>query len=133
MKNINISWAVFIVGIFFSLNNIFAQSSPPLIVFGLIVDTQYADCESGKTRFYRNSLGKLHESIDYFNNQKVQFTVNLGDIIDRDQKDLDSVLICLKHLNKKYSILLEIMIIKVLQIIKYYIRSLKCLQNTIHL
>ena len=101
MKNINISWAVFIVGIFFSLNNIFAQSSPPLIVFGLIADTQYADCESGKTRFYRNSLGKLHESIDYFNNQKVQFTVNLGDIIDRDQKDLDSVLICLKHLNKK--------------------------------
>lgn len=72
MKNINISWAVFIVGIFFSLNNIFAQSSPPLIVFGLIADTQYADCESGKTRFYRNSLGKLHESIDYFNNQKVQ-------------------------------------------------------------
>ena len=63
MKNINISWAVFIVGIFFSLNNIFAQSSPPLIVFGLIADTQYADCESGKTRFYRNSLGKLHESI----------------------------------------------------------------------
>ena len=61
MKNINISWAVFIVGIFFSLNNIFAQSSPPLIVFGLIADTQYADCESGKTRFYRNSLGKLHE------------------------------------------------------------------------
>ena len=55
MKNINISWAVFIVGIFFSLNNIFAQSSPPLIVFGLIADTQYADCESGKTRFYRNS------------------------------------------------------------------------------
>ena len=77
------------------------RSSPPLIVFGLIADTQYADCESGKTRFYRNSLGKLHESIDYFNNQKVQFTVNLGDIIDRDQKDLDSVLICLKHLNKK--------------------------------
>ena len=73
MKNINISWAVFIVGIFFSLNNIFAQSSPPLIVFGLIADTQYADCESGKTRFYRNSLGKLHESIDYFNNQKVQY------------------------------------------------------------
>ena len=62
MKNINISWAVFIVGIFFSLNNIFAQSSPPLIVFGLIADTQYADCESGKTRFYRNSLGKLHRS-----------------------------------------------------------------------
>lgn len=25
----------------------------------------------------------------------------MGDIIDRDQKDLDSVLICLKHLNKK--------------------------------
>lgn len=133
MKNINISWAVFIVGIFFSLNNIFAQSSPPLIVFGLIADTQYADCESGKTRFYRNSLGKLHESIDYFNNQKVQFTVNLGDIIDRDQKDLDSVLICLKHLNKKIFHTTEIMIIKVLQIIKYYIRSLKCLQNTIHL
>lgn len=93
MRNINISWTVFIVGIFFSLNNIFAQSSPPLIVFGLIADTQYADCESGKTRFYRNSLAKLHESIDYFNNQKVQFTVNLGDIIDRDQKEIHSALL----------------------------------------
>ena len=28
MKNINISWAVFIVGIFFSLNNIFVHSPP---------------------------------------------------------------------------------------------------------
>lgn len=101
MKNIHISCVTFIIGIFFSLANIFAQSNAPLIEFGLIADTQYADCESGGTRFYRNSLNKLRESVDYFNNQKVQFTVNLGDIIDRDQKDLDSVLIFLKQLDKK--------------------------------
>lgn len=101
MKKNKISCVAFILCIFFSLENIFAQSNPPLIVFGLIADTQYGDCESGGTRFYRNSLNKLYESVDYFNNQKVQFTVNLGDIIDRDQKDLDSVLICLKQLNKK--------------------------------
>lgn len=101
MKNINISCVAIIMSIFFFLENISAQSNPPLIVFGLIADTQYADCTSEGTRFYRNSLNKLCESFDYFNNQKVLFTINLGDIIDRNQKDLDSVLICLRHLNQK--------------------------------
>ena len=83
------------------IHSISAQSEKPLIRFGLITDTQYADCESQGTRHYRNSIQKIEESINYFNNQKVQFTINMGDIIDRDPADLDPILAQLKQLDSK--------------------------------
>ena len=79
----------------------FAQDEIPLLRIGLITDTQYADCNTDGSRFYRNSLKKIRESISYFNDQKVQFTINMGDIIDRNFEDIDSMLTCLKHLDNK--------------------------------
>lgn len=101
MKIIRILPVIFFIGLFFSINKGFAQKDEPLIRFGLFADVQYADCESAGSRFYRNSLGKLKDCIDSLNNHQVQFTINLGDIIDRNLKDLDSVLIYLKCLDKK--------------------------------
>lgn len=82
-------------------NHLQAQTDKPLIQFGLFADAQYADCEPNINRFYRNSLPKLEECIGYFNREKVQFTINLGDLIDRDFGDFDTLLTCLKGLDRK--------------------------------
>ncbi|WP_316814484.1 metallophosphoesterase [Pedobacter nyackensis] len=77
-----------------------AQQSKPILRVGLIADIQYADVASRGTRYYRNSLKKLRDCVEDLNKQKVQFSLNLGDIIDRNPKDLDSVLSILKGLKK---------------------------------
>lgn len=56
----------------------------PLVRFGLIADIQYCDCETANKRYYRNSLQKLEECVEELNTLNVQFTVNLGDLVDRD-------------------------------------------------
>jgi manganese-dependent ADP-ribose/CDP-alcohol diphosphatase len=77
-----------------------AQQPKPILRIGLIADIQYADAETRGTRYYRNSLTKLRSCVEDLNHRNVQFSLNLGDIIDRNAKDLDSVLIILKKLRK---------------------------------
>jgi beta-galactosidase len=101
MKIIKILYAALIISLSHLGVNISAQENTPLIRFGIIADIQYADCESRGSRFYRNSLQKLNNCIDYLNDHKVQFTINLGDVIDRDVADWDSVLIRLKRFDNK--------------------------------
>lgn len=101
MKTLCILFLTSVLCLFFTENNAFAQSVEPLIQFGLVADCQYADCDPEGNRFYRHSLGKLEHSVRELNSRDVQFTINLGDIIDRNLKDIDSVLACLKHLDKK--------------------------------
>ncbi len=69
----------------------------PLITFGLVSDVQYCDCDSMGTRFYRNSLSKLTEAIDDFNSHDLDFTINLGDLIDRNFSSYDSVMPILRQ------------------------------------
>jgi manganese-dependent ADP-ribose/CDP-alcohol diphosphatase len=60
--------------------------------FGVFADCQYCDCETMNNRFYRNSLLKLEDAITHFNqNEKLQFVVNLGDLIDRDIESFNPV------------------------------------------
>ena len=91
----------FIIYLFSTGMNVSAQNTEPLIRFGLIADIQYANCDPAGTRFYKNSLQKLDDCIDCLNNHDVQFTVNLGDLIDRNVAEWDSVLIRLKRLKNK--------------------------------
>lgn len=63
-----------------------------LFSFGLIADPQYADAETKGNRFYRNSLKKLEHCIDELNKYDLEFTVTLGDLIDRDYSGFDKVL-----------------------------------------
>lgn len=76
-----------------------AQERVPILRFGLFADVQYADCFSENGRFYRESLAKLDTCVDEFNRQRVEFTINLGDIIDRKKEDLKTVLLRLSRLN----------------------------------
>ncbi len=102
MKYFRTLFIAFFLGLLSELSPVFAQKNvAPVLEFGLFADTQYGNCEPGKTRFYRESLAKLKECVDSLNAREVQFTINLGDIIDRNQEDLASVFLCLKRLHGK--------------------------------
>ena len=87
--------------LFFLGGSALAQDISPILKFGLFADTQYADCTSENARFYRRALRKLDTCINYFNQQNVQFTINLGDIIDRKNSDLKKIMSSLAHLNNE--------------------------------
>lgn len=75
-----------------------AQESVPSLRFGLFADVQYADCPSDIGRFYKESLAKLDTCVRCFNRQQVDFSISLGDIIDRKNEDVEVVLQRLEHL-----------------------------------
>lgn len=55
------------------------------VSFGLFADSQYCDCDTRGSRFYRNSANKIKECINTFNLQDdLEFVAGLGDLIDRD-------------------------------------------------
>lgn len=60
-----------------------AAQQEPLVRFGIVADPQYAPVPPRGTRYYANSLWKLAEAVDDFNDQDLEFVVTVGDIIDR--------------------------------------------------
>lgn len=68
------------------------QSNAPLFTFGVITDVQYYDGETAGTRHYRSSPEKLNAITDSLNQQKVDFVIHLGDLIDRDFKSFDPLM-----------------------------------------
>lgn len=58
---------------------------------GLVADAQYADIESTKARFYRQSIRRLGEAVEHFESRDLAFCVHLGDLIDREWKSFDAI------------------------------------------
>ncbi|HSI77729.1 MAG TPA: metallophosphoesterase [Lunatimonas sp.] len=56
----------------------------PLFSFGVISDVQYADVDQAGERDYRGTLAVLEKTVEELNQHELAFTVNLGDLIDRD-------------------------------------------------
>lgn len=54
----------------------------PAVRIGILTDLHYADKEPTKTRFYRETPAKLAEAVERFNQEKPDFIVELGDLID---------------------------------------------------
>jgi manganese-dependent ADP-ribose/CDP-alcohol diphosphatase len=74
-------------------NSTFAKSEEkPKFEFGIVPDIQYCDCNDNGTRFYRNSLDKLMEASQTLNQQDVDFTVQTGDLIDRNISSFSTIL-----------------------------------------
>lgn len=87
-----------ILYVFICLYSISCTTQNYPIRFGVIADIQYCDCDTRGSRFYRNSLSKLENCVNDLNQQKVEFTVNLGDLVDRDtEANLDAIV---QRLNK---------------------------------
>jgi len=57
-------------------------AEPPLFSFGIFTDVQYANKSSTPFRHYRDSDKKLEAIITAFNQENLQFIINLGDLID---------------------------------------------------
>jgi len=75
-----------------------------ILKIGLIADPQYADKTTANNRYYRESLQKVRDAIATFNEQKVDFVQNLGDIIDGDWKSFDSITSVYQSLDPSISV-----------------------------
>ncbi len=64
---------------------------PKPFTFGTIADCQYCDADTGGVRFYRNSPAKLEAAVKHLNTLDLEFTVHLGDFIDKDWESFDVV------------------------------------------
>ena len=65
--------------------------TPPLFTFGLVTDVQYANIENAGTRYYRLSPAKLAKAVEDFNREEVDFVINLGDFIDQNVENFDTL------------------------------------------
>lgn len=82
----------------------FAQQTP--FSFGVVADCQYCDYPANNVREYRDSPAKLQACVDELNQHALEFTVHLGDFIDRDWASFDIVLpIWAKLSMKSYHVL----------------------------
>jgi manganese-dependent ADP-ribose/CDP-alcohol diphosphatase len=64
----------------------------PILTIGLVADPQYEDRNTVGKRHYRESLWKLEEAINTFNENSVDFVQNLGDIINSGCVSFDSII-----------------------------------------
>ena len=63
-------------------SSLFADEGKDRLRVGLITDLHHADKRPAGTRHYRETLGKLAEAATQFEKDKVNFVVELGDLID---------------------------------------------------
>lgn len=68
--------------------------------FGLMTDIQYCSSPASGTRYYQSSLLKARQIVMDLNKEKADFTIHLGDLIDRDVASYDSILPIVHKLNK---------------------------------
>lgn len=61
------------------------QAEKPLLRFGMFSDIHYAERDPSRNRFFRQSLTKVKEAVDFMNQEKVDFVIELGDFKDQDE------------------------------------------------
>ncbi|XZE34815.1 metallophosphoesterase [Pirellulaceae bacterium SH501] len=67
------------------------NADDPKLHLGIVADPQYADVPTLGTRYYRKSIRKLTEAVEHFNEQRVDLSINLGDLIDRNWNSFDAM------------------------------------------
>lgn len=68
-----------------------AETDKPLFSVGLIADAQYTDAKPGGIRYYRKSIQKLSDAVKAINEGEVDFSIHLGDLIDREFSSFDDI------------------------------------------
>lgn len=79
------------------------ESKKPIRI-GLMTDLHYADKPEYGSRFYRETLDKLDEASTEFLVSRIDFVVELGDLIDKADT-VDTEQSYLKTINKKFSMI----------------------------
>ncbi len=78
----------------------------PEFQIGVVADCQYCYCEPTAVRFYKESPDRLCEAVGILNKQPLDFTVHLGDFIDKDFSSFDTITLIWKSLkSNKYHVL----------------------------
>ena len=81
------------------------QEAPrPQVRFGVVTDLHYADKESVGSRCYRESLTKLAEAADLFQQDRTDFVIELGDLIDAADS-VEQERSYLKRIHEAFSVL----------------------------
>ncbi|MEL6670787.1 MAG: metallophosphoesterase [Bacteroidota bacterium] len=68
-------------------------AAKPVLRFGLMTDSHYADREAAGIRYYRESLDKMAACIRHLNRKQLDFAIHLGDFKDEDpgKKEADTL------------------------------------------
>lgn len=83
-------------------SSLFADEGKDRLRVGLITDLHHADKPPAGTRHYRETLGKLAEAATQFEKDKVNFVVELGDLIDAADS-VETEQRYLKTINREFS------------------------------
>ncbi len=68
---------------------------------GVIADCQYCDCDIKWDRYYKKAPQRLKEAVATLNKDSLNYTIHLGDFIDKGYNSLDSILPTWKTLTSK--------------------------------
>ncbi len=70
------------------------MADKPLFSIGVVADVQYADKDPVPQydSYYRPSLWKFEDCVEYFNSQNLDFVIQLGDLVDQDMESFDPML-----------------------------------------
>lgn len=76
----------------------------PLVTFGIVTDSHYADRDVAGTRHYRESIAKMEEAMNDMKSKNVDFVVHLGDFKDQgEQPDEQTTLDFLKKIENAFA------------------------------
>lgn len=78
-----------------------SKSKKASFEFGLISDVQYCDCDTAGVRYYRDSISKLQQATVELNRHDLEFTIQTGDLIDRNVESFDTILPYFNKINGK--------------------------------
>lgn len=68
-----------------------SKNEYPEFEIGVMADCQYCYCEPTEVRFYKKSADRLREAVRTLNRQRLDYTVHLGDFIDKDFSSFDTL------------------------------------------
>ncbi len=83
-------------------SSLFADEGADHLRIGLVTDLHHADKPSAGTRHYRETLGKLSKAASQFEQDRVSFIVELGDLIDAADS-VDTEQRYLKTINREFA------------------------------
>jgi len=75
----------------------------PVLRFGVTTDIHYANRPRRGVRHYREAVDKLNEAVGIFNEEKLDFVVELGDFIDQLDSDSEQAIERLHAIDKVFS------------------------------
>jgi len=82
------------------------KSEFPEFEIGVVADCQYCNCEPSGVRFYRKSPNRLRKAVAILNEHELDYSIHLGDFIDKNFESFDTVAPIWKNLKAdKYHVL----------------------------